>query len=205
MSGSIYKPKVAAVVVAAGASKRMTAIKQLLPWKKSTLIEHVIDQLQASGAAHIFVVLGAYQNEIIPKINSKNTSIIYNENWSKGMGTSIAKMIPVLQAHVIDFDGLLIAACDQPLIPLEHYKKLIKSCINTERIIASSYGDGIGIPAVFDKVYFTELADLQKDVGAKSIIKDHLKHLISFDAPEGAIDLDTKERYDQNYKMYGQG
>ena len=143
------------------------------------------------------------QEEITARIDSTNLSFIQNNNWSNGMGTSIAKTIPVLQDFHLEFDGLLIAACDQPLISVDHYKKLINSCINRDRIIASSYGEGVGIPVVFDNSYFMELSGLQKDVGAKSIIHQHLQHLITLDAPEGLIDLDTRESYEKYYQTHG--
>lgn len=203
MSGAAYETKVAAVVLAAGASRRMPAIKQLLPWKHTTMLGFVIEQLKAAGAAHIFVVLGAHQEEILPKINSPGISIIYNDNWLQGMGTSIAKTITFLKENHLEFDGLLVAACDQPLIKLDHYKKLIYSCINRGRIIVSSFENGRGIPVVFDKIYFDELSRLTEDVGAKTVVKKHLDRLVQIDAPEAAIDLDTKERYELYYHTHG--
>ena len=203
MSGASYDSKVAAVVVAAGSSSRMTAVKQLLPWKDTTMLGYVIKQLKEAGAAQVFVVLGAQQKEISNKIDNSNITIIYNDNWSQGMGTSIAKTITYLMDKQLDYDGLLAAACDQPLIKLDHYKKLINSCINSGRIITSSYSGGSGIPVVFDKIYFSELSTLAEDVGAKSIVKKHLDRLIQIDAPEAAIDLDTEERYEQYYHTHG--
>jgi molybdenum cofactor cytidylyltransferase len=203
MSGALFTTKVAAVVVAAGASRRMTAIKQLLTWKNTTLLGHVINQLEEAGAAHIFVVLGAHEKEILKNIDSPGVTIIHNYDWSQGMGTSIAKTITYFKDHQLEFDGLLIASCDQPLIKLTHYKKLINSCINDGRIIVSSYNEGQGIPVVFDKIYFNELSTLKNDVGAKSIVKNHLDRLIQIDAPEAAIDLDTKESYELYYHTNG--
>lgn len=203
MSGASYDSKVAAVVVAAGSSSRMTAVKQLLPWKDTTMLGYVIKQLKEAGAAHVFVVLGAQQKEILNKIDASNITIIHNDNWPQGMGTSIAKTITYLMDKQLDYDGLLVAACDQPLIKLDHYKKLINSCINSGRIITSSYSGGSGIPVVFDKIYFSELSTLAEDVGAKSIVKKHLDRLIQIDAPEAAIDLDTEERYEQYYHTHG--
>lgn len=181
----------------------MSSIKQLLPWKNTTLLGYVINQLEEAGAAHVFVVLGAHQSEILKIIDTEKTSVIQNEDWPQGMGTSIAATIAHLKDHQLKFDGLLVAACDQPLISLSHYKKLIHSCINSDRIIASSYSNGIGIPVVFDKTYFKELGTLQMDVGAKSIVNKHLDRLICLDAPEAAIDLDTKERYERYYHTHG--
>jgi molybdenum cofactor cytidylyltransferase len=203
MSGAAFATKVAAVVVAAGASSRMPAIKQLLPWKNTTLLGHVIKQLEQAGAEHIFVVLGANEKEILKTIDSSNIGIIHNQDWPQGMGTSIAKTISYFKDHQLEFDSLLIATCDQPLIKLTHYKKLLNSCINEGRIVASYYNEGLGIPVVFDKIYFNELGTLTHDVGAKSIVKNHLDRLIQIDAPEAAIDLDTEKRYEQYYHTYG--
>ena len=203
MSGASFDTKVAAVIVAAGASSRMSAIKQLLPWKNTTMLGYVIKQLKEAGADHIFVVLGAHEKEILNKIDTTKISIIHNQDWSQGMGTSIAKTITYFKDQQLEFDGLLIAACDQPLIKLMHYKKLINSCINEGRIVATSYNEGLGIPVVFDKIYFKELSTLKNDVGAKSIVKNHLDRLIQIDAPEAAIDLDTKEKYELYFHTHG--
>ena len=203
MSGASFKIRIAAVVVAAGASKRMSATKQLLPWKHTTMLGYVIEQLKAAGATHVFVVLGSNQEEILQQINTTNISIIHNDQWAQGMGTSIAKTVKFFKQNYLEFDGLLIAACDQPLIKLDHYKKLINSCINRERIVVSSFKNGRGIPVVFDKTYFDELSSLTEDVGAKSVVKNHLDRLIQIDAPEAAIDLDTKERYELYYHTHG--
>lgn len=203
MSGAAFDTKVAAVIVAAGASKRMSAIKQLLPWKNTTMLGYAIKQLEEAGATHIFVVLGAYENEITATIDDPHVTIIRNKNWSQGMGTSIANTINYFKEKQLYYDGLLIAACDQPLIKVSHYKKLINSCINNNRIVASSFHGGMGIPVVFDKAYFDELATLNNDVGAKSIVKKHLDRLIQIDSPEAAIDLDNEEIYEQYYHSYG--
>jgi len=203
MSGASFGTKVAAVVVAAGASRRMSGIKQLLPWKDTTMLGYVIEQLKTAGATDVFVVLGAHQEEILQKIDATDIIIIHNDNWAQGMGTSIARTIKYFRENQLEFDGLLIAACDQPLIKLDHYKKLINSCINRERIIVSSFENGRGIPVVFDKAYFDKLSALTEDVGAKSVVKNHLDRLIQIDAPEAAIDLDTKERYELYYHTQG--
>jgi len=55
MSGASFGTKVAAVVVAAGASRRMSGIKQLLPWKHTTMLGYVIEQLKTAGALRAFI------------------------------------------------------------------------------------------------------------------------------------------------------
>ncbi len=203
MSANIFNPKVSAVVLAAGASKRMEAIKQLLPWQGSTLLGHVLSQLRQSDACDVFLVLGAYETEILKHIDTTNIRLIRNDAWTSGMGSSISKAIDFIGKNQLVYDGLLLAVSDQPLIDVDHYNKLINSCINNKRIIASCYKNDLGVPAVFGSVYFGELQSLQGDTGAKSIIKKHLDHLILMDAPDGEIDLDTKERYERFYGTHG--
>ena len=203
MSANVFKPKVAAVVLAAGASKRMLAIKQLLPWQKTTLLGHVLSQLRQSDASDVFLVLGAYEKEILQEIDTTSVKLIHNHDWVRGMGSSISKTIDFLQENDFKYDGLLIAVADQPLIDVNHYNKLINSCINSKRIIASYYNNELGVPVVFGNEYFEELQSLHEDFGAKSILKKHLDHLIRMDAPYGEIDLDTKERYGQFYGTHG--
>jgi len=204
MSGLNFTSNIGALILAAGTSSRMEEIKQLLPWKNSTLLNHVIEQLKQANAAQIYVVLGAYQDEILNQLDTTNITVIINENWSLGMGSSIAKAVKHIEDESVLYDGLLLTTSDQPLIDVNTYAKLINSSINFNRIIATSYAKGYGIPAVFDKSYFSELKALDQDKGAKSVIKNHLDHLILIDDPQAEFDLDTKGVYEKYYKMFGQ-
>ena len=204
MSGAQFTSRIGAVVLAAGASSRMNQIKQLLPWKSTTLLGHVIAQLKQSNAAHIYIVLGANQDEILSQLDTTVITVLINEDWSLGMGSSIAKVASHIEEASANFDGLLLTTSDQPLIELNTYNKLVNSSINHSRIVASSYAKGFGIPAVFGKAYFEELTSLGQDLGAKSVIKNHLDHLVLIDDPQAEYDLDTKEIYDRYHAMYGQ-
>ena len=203
MSGVTFRPKVAGVVLAAGASNRMKGIKQLLPWKKTTLLGHAINQLLQSGVEKVFVVLGANENIISEQVKTENIELISNAKWKDGMSSSIVKIIEYFEEMNFDFDGLLIAVCDQPLLDNNHYKKLVMSCISQDRIIVSSYGDQVGVPALFGKNFFSELKELKHDYGAKSVIQKHLSKMIQLDAPNGLIDLDTMEQYNHYYTAFG--
>lgn len=77
------------------------------------------------------------------------------------------------------------------------------SCISTDRIIASSYGNEIGVPVLFGKYFFNELKELKHDHGAKSIVQKHLSKMVQLDAPNGLIDLDTMDKYNRYYAAFG--
>jgi molybdenum cofactor cytidylyltransferase len=203
MSGLQHRPDIAAVVLAAGASRRMPGIKQLLPWKNTTLLGAVLTQLKNSEASDVYLVLGAHKKEILKETDTSDITLIHNREWANGMAESISKTIAFFIEKNKNYDGLLVAVCDQPLLTINHYNKLINSCIYNNRIVSSYYENGIGVPTVFGSQYFEELRDLKGDMGARSIIKKHLKHLIPMDAPDGAIDLDTQELYDTFFRSHG--
>ncbi len=195
--------KMATIILAAGESKRMNGIKQLLPWKDSTLLEHAITQSLQSCANDVYLVLGANKDKILKAVDTRKVNIIINDDWSLGMGTSIAAVIRFFRANQLDFDGILIRLIDQPLLDVNYYNVLIDRYINLKHIIASSYESGYGVPVVFDKIYFDELLVLKSDKGAKSILNGHKNELIVVDSEGRTIDLDDRQTYLKYYAKYG--
>ena len=67
-------------------------------------------------------------------------------------------------------------------------------------MVACDYGEGQGVPALFARLWFGELASLTGDVGAKTILRTHARQvgLLPFPGgaiPGGAIDLDSPDDY----------
>ena len=142
--------KIAMIILAAGESKRLGAIKQNLPWKNTTLLGHVIEQGLCSIADDIFVVLGSNADAIINTIDPAKITIIKNPNWEEVMGTSIACAIQFLERNSTQFDAVLIALSDQPLIDKKHYNELIYSHINDNiTLVATEINNRYVFPAIF--------------------------------------------------------
>lgn len=184
------------VILAAGASTRMKAIKQLLPWKKTTLLGHTIEQGLASKADSVYVVLGANKKEIAPMLQGYSVNIIINKDWAWGLGKSIACAVDFLENSLTEFDGVLIALADQPLLGTAYYNTLIAKF--SERkcgIIATKQNTTIGVPAIFSRKYVGQLSLLNEDKGAKSIIKAHIDDVCEVNARGLALDIDTMEVY----------
>lgn len=197
------KMKIATIILAAGESKRMNGIKQLLPWKDATLLGHAITQSLQSNTNEVFVVLGANKGKILKEVDTGRVKLIINDDWKLGMGTSIAAAIRFFRTNQLDFDGILIGLIDQPLLDVKHYNLLIDKYITSKYIIASSYESRYGVPAVFDKIHFDELENLESDKGAKEIINRHKKELIVVDSEGKTIDLDDAKTYLKYYDTYG--
>ena len=191
------------LLLAAGGSKRMGRPKHLLPWGDHTLIEHQIQTLRKTGT-QVNVVLGAHANLIIPVVEKYDVNIFMNNNWKDGMGSSIATGINGLKQENPGTDGILIALVDQPLIPPEHFLKMLKTFQpEKKQIIASQSPSGWhGVPVLFDKSYFEELQNLTGKEGAKKITHKHQRVVKYIECGNFLEDMDTPEKYRQLLKKY---
>ena len=193
-----------AVLLAAGASTRMGTVKQLLSWKKSTLLEHSIEQLKESNIDSLVVVLGANEGLIRDQVTLGNFDVVVNANWEQGMATSIACGVNYLKENNSDLEHVLIALSDQPLLDSKYYNALINNFVNNDsKLVCSAYSDRFGVPAIFDQMYFPNLLQLQGQKGARSLLRGGSIEVSSIDAGDLAVDLDTKEEYNRIYELYG--
>ena len=186
---------IAIIILAAGSSSRMGRPKQLLSWGKSDLIGNAIEQAKNSRSDKIIVVLGANAQLIKDNISRWEVDFVENENWKSGLGSSLAKGVK----HLIEletFDGILVMLVDQPFIDSDYLNLLIESFYTTPySIIATAYSKRAGVPALFDKKFFTDLCDLHEDNGAKLIIEENRGEVLSLDPGKKVTDIDTEVDY----------
>tara|TARA_R110002096_G_scaffold46455_1_gene123923 strand:- start:12295 stop:12906 length:612 start_codon:yes stop_codon:yes gene_type:complete len=194
--------KIAVVVLAAGASKRMGVPKQLLKWGNGTLITHTIQTVLKLNADAIYVVLGANFQLIKKTIHHFPITILNNENWEHGLGTSIACASKFIQNEKPEIDALLFILADQPFITADYLNKIILSFSpNEKQIVASFYQNRkFGVPALFDAFYFEQLSKLNDDYGARHILKANESVMKALIPPVKNVDLDFKEDYERLYK-----
>lgn len=187
---------IAILILAAGASSRMGQIKQLLPWKKTTLLGNAIENAQGIENSDIFVVLGAHSEKIKEGVGIKNVEYVTHTDWEKGLGSSIAYGIRHIVATERLYSGVLIMLCDQPLIDSVYLNTMVDIFVNKGKgIVATAYGNRVGVPAIFDKKYIPELIELREDEGAKKIIGKHKIDVLILKPGGKEIDLDTLEEY----------
>lgn len=185
------------IILAAGSSSRFGSIKQLLHFNNKTLLQHVIDEAVDSGAEPVIVITGSNADEISKDIEHGNIEIIYNEKWKQGMASGIVAGIKKAITLNNDIAKIIIAVCDQPFVSSSIFKELYEQQEKTvKHIVASSYADTIGTPALFTQKYFDALMSLQGEEGAKKILKANAEDVATIDFPQGAIDIDTQKDYD---------
>ncbi|MBQ0733043.1 nucleotidyltransferase family protein [Aquimarina celericrescens] len=190
------KPKIAHLILAAGASSRMGKPKQLLSWGDTTLIGHAIVQSLSIKEVTTWVILGANYDLIKREVSRFPVTPINNVNWALGIGSSISVGVKTIRKEKSKYNAVLISLIDQPLIDVEHYKTLITEFdLYSNSLVASDLGGRIGVPAIFSKSFFNELELLKEDFGARYIIKNKINGVKVVSAIEKGIDIDTNEQY----------
>lgn len=189
---------VSIIILAAGASTRMGKPKQLLLYQGRSFLSHTIESAIASVCKPVVVVLGANSQQIRSEISQPFIQIVENPQWNLGMNTSIRSGILALANYSESVDAAVIAVCDQPFISAEIINGLVSAYYSSEKpIIASQYAETLGVPALFSRKFFSELANMNESVGAKYLIKKHRDQVFAFPFPQGKIDIDTPQEYEQ--------
>jgi len=80
---------IAAIILAAGRSRRMGKFKPLLPFGKQTVIESCVGNLRATGIEEVIIVVGHRADRIQEALNSLPVKFVINPNPDAAMSSSI--------------------------------------------------------------------------------------------------------------------
>ena len=112
------------------------------------------------------------------------------------MSTSIRVGIETLLILSPQLEAIVLMLCDQPLVTTPLINQLVATYQRTKQpIVASQYGEVVGIPALFESQFFPYLLKLQGDQGARQLIKQFLPMVVWVPFPAGAFDIDTPTDY----------
>ncbi len=112
------------------------------------------------------------------------------------MSPSIRVGIETLLILSPQLEAIVLMLCDQPLVTTPLINQLVATYQRTKQpIVASQYGEVVGIPALFESQFFPYLLKLQGDQGARQLIKQFLPMVVWVPFPAGAFDIDTPTDY----------
>ena len=187
----------AAILLAAGESRRMGSLKALLPWQGSTLLAHQISSLRQAGADPVVVVLGHQASQLMPLVEGKEGVIWQvNPDYWQGKTTSIKAGLNALGPD--QPSAILILNVDQPRSAetighlLQHHRDGGRS------ITIPRYRGKGGHPIVVDSALLEELKAIDEEsLGVKAVVRRHQEAtlLVEMDTPEVLWDLNTPDEY----------
>lgn len=182
----------AVVVLAAGASRRLGAPKQLVYADGDSLLARTVDAAAGVKAAQTIVVLGRPDGDITQQVRPELARVIRNEHPERGLSSSLRCGLSAARAADPTLQVVLFTLCDQPHLTAAHLRRLLATLAEgTACIAASAYAGVLGVPAAFAAPVFDELAALEGDQGARSLLRRCPERASAVEFPAGAIDVDT--------------
>jgi len=187
---------IAAILLAAGESRRMGHPKPLLPWLGTTLIAYQVEQLTLAGAAPIVVVLGAEaRRAAVPLRGYRELVLVFNPLYSLGKTTSLQAGVRALPSGV---GALLVLAVDQPRRS-ETLQQLLNAHLQGSALITTPvYRGRRGHPPVLSSPLLPDLHDLlEEEQGLRGVMRRYQSRTqqIPVESPEVLLDLNSPEDY----------
>lgn len=193
------KPHITAVVLAAGASRRMGAAnKLLLPLGRTPVVVRVVEAVRAASVAEEAIVVTGHERAAVEEVLAPYPArCVHNADYASGMASSIRRGVEAASPHA---DGIVIGLGDMPLVQPETWRRLRIRFAEASRpaIVFPVNGGRRGHPVLFDTTFRDELLQLHGDGGARAVIRAHADAALGVPVDDPGIfrDLDTRAAYE---------
>jgi molybdenum cofactor cytidylyltransferase len=189
------EPRIAAIVLAAGQSRRMGGPNKLLAEVDgTTMVRRSVEAVLASGAAPVIVVLGHQKDAVAAALAGLEVRLVENPDFATGLSTSLKRGLAELPATV---DAALVCLGDMPFVTPAELGRLAAAFNPTEgrAIIVPTRGGKRGNPVLFARRFFSEMNEVAGDSGAKHLIGAYPESVAEVEmASDGVLtDIDTPE------------
>jgi molybdenum cofactor cytidylyltransferase len=192
---AVHEP-VAGIILAAGESSRFGQPKQLLDWKGQPFVRAVAKTALEAGLSSVFVVTGANAEQVEFAVKGLNVSVIKNEDWKSGQGSSIRAAVKTLTLSHSKTGGAIFLLTDQPQVTTSIIRALVeKHAEGLYPIVAPMVIDQRANPVLFDRITFSDLMTLEGEVGGRAIFHKHRVEYLPWHDDHLLLDVDTPEMY----------
>jgi molybdenum cofactor cytidylyltransferase len=188
-------PRIDAIILAAGQSRRMGRINKLLAEIDGTpMVVRVVDAVRQSQARNIIVVTGHEAERVRAVLDGREVTFAENTAYADGLSASLTRGLGALAP---DADGVLVVLGDMPAVRPSHLDHLIAAFnpIEGRAICVPTTAGKRGNPVLWGAAFFDEMAAVVGDVGARHLIGEHPDEVCEVAIDDDAIflDIDTPD------------
>ncbi len=163
----------AAVILAAGASRRLGRLKQIEPWGDTTLLGRVLAAARQMPVDEVWVVLGADSEQVMAEVDFGDAGVIENPEWEEGIASSLRVGLDAL-TRLSRAERALVLMGDQPDVSPELVTELLASHRKAGRQVSiPKYRYTLGNPVVVDRSLWSRVMSLEGDEGAMRLWRAH--------------------------------
>jgi molybdenum cofactor cytidylyltransferase len=183
---------VTGLVLGAGGSSRLGRPKQLLPYRQSTLLGHVVNVARACPFDQLIVAIGGAADDVRAAVDLAGADVVQNDAYGAGCSSSIAAALGALDPRC---DLMVLMLGDQPGVTAATVAALLHGRGDVPLAVCR-YEDGRGHPLAFGRNTFADLADLHGDKGVWRLLDRRSQDVIEVPvAGPIPLDVDTDEDY----------
>jgi len=189
------RPKLAAIVLAAGYSSRMGQLKPLLSVGRRTAVESVVHLFLSAGIPDVFVVLGHRADELRPVVETAGGKCVLNPNFDQGMYSSVCAGVAALPAET---DASFVIPVDIPLVRASTVRRLA-GCYATKKgnidIVYPVFQGRRGHPPLISSTVLAEGLRMGPEAKLSALLAFHEARSCDLFVPDEGIrrDMDTPE------------
>ncbi len=191
---------IAAVVLAAGMSRRMGRAKQTLPWGEKTVITHIVQTLLDAQVPNIVVVTGAENVQVSALLADLPVTVVFNPNYQQH------EMLVSLQSGLLSLspqvEAALVCLGDQPQVKVEVVQAVTDAFTHTRAgLVVPSFNHRRGHPWLVARALWDDLLQLSPEHTLRDFLNAHQQHIHYLEMATDTIlqDLDTPHDY-QKYQ-----
>lgn len=193
--GAQRMPRVAAILLAAGQSRRMGPVNKLLADVDGRpMVRHAFEAIAASDARTTIVVTGHEPEKVRAALEGGEAKFVHNGLYADGLSTSLGAGLLAVPA---DCDAAVVCLGDMPHVSAKVIDRLISAYnpVEGRAICVPTRSGKRGNPVLFDRSLFHEVLQIGGDVGARHLIGQHedLVAEVAIDDDSIFMDVDTPE------------
>lgn len=189
----------AAVILAAGESRRMGRPKALLPLPtnevtpgKITFLEHLVAVARHPRIGYLRVVLGAHAEKIQRIVALEPAAVVVNSDWKQGQLSSIHAALRSLAKE--SCDGIVLFLVDHPLISSRLVASLVERFYSAKpAIVIPTFRGKRGHPVIFAAKLFEELIAAPLETGARAVVWAHASEILEVSTDEKGVILNLND------------
>ena len=193
------RPRIAAVILAAGQSSRYRAAdpsavsKVVATLAGKPLVRHVVEAAFAADLDPVVVVTGFAREASVAALEGLAVSFVHNPSFASGLSSSLKTGVASLPDDVV---GAAILLADMPRVSGDLLRTLAAAFHDNPHAsaLAPNLNGQRGNPVFIRRALFDDVARLEGDVGARALLRGRSDVIdVAMDDEAVAFDVDTPD------------